>query len=37
MNQKTAMKNNLIALIDQTYPGENAFFDSPARSDGSQK
>ena len=37
MNQKTAMKNNLIALIDQTYPGANAFFDSPARSDGSQK
>jgi len=37
MDQKTAMKNNLIALIDQTYPGSNAFFDSPARSDGSQK
>lgn len=37
MNQKTAMKNNLIALIDQTYPGANTFFDSPARSDGSQK
>ena len=37
MNQKTAMKNNLIALIDQTYPGANDFFDSPARSDGSQK
>ena len=37
MVQKTAMKNNLIALLDQTYPGANAFFDSPARSDGSQK
>lgn len=37
MDQKTAMKNNLIALIDQTYPGSNDFFDSPARSDGSQK
>ena len=37
MNQKTAMKNNLIALLDQTYPGANDFFDSPARSDGSQK
>ena len=37
MAQKTAMKNNLIALLDQTYPGANAFFDSPARSDGSQK
>ena len=37
MDQKTAMKNNLIALIDQTYPGVNGFFDSPARNDGSQK
>lgn len=37
MVQKTAMKNNLIALLDQTYPGANDFFDSPARSDGSQK
>ena len=37
MDQKTAMKNNLIALIDQTYPGSNDFFDSPARSEGSQK
>ncbi len=37
MGQKTAMKNNLIALLDQTFPGANSFFDSPARSDGSQK
>ena len=37
MDQKTAMKNNLISLLDQTYPGANDFFDSPARSDGSQK
>ena len=37
MAQKTAMKNNLIALLDQTFPGANDFFDSPARSDGSQK
>ena len=36
-DQKTAMKNNLIALLDQTFPGVNGFFDSPARSDGSQK
>jgi len=36
-DQKTAMKNNLIALLDQTFPGANDFFDSPARSDGSQK
>lgn len=34
---KTMMKNNLIALLDQTYPGVNALFDSPAREDGSQK
>lgn len=37
MDQKTAMKNNLIALLDQSYPGANVFFDSPARSDGHQK
>ena len=36
-DQKTAMKNNLIALLDQTFPGANGFFDSPVRSDGSQK
>ena len=34
---KTAMKNNLISLLDQTFPRANTFFDSPARSDGSQK
>lgn len=34
---KIALKNNLIALLDQTYPGANALFDSPARGDGSQK
>lgn len=37
MDQKTAMKNNLIALLDETYPGANNFFDSKARKDGSQK
>ena len=37
MKQKTAMKNNLIGILDQTYPGVNTYFDSPARSDGSQK
>ena len=36
-DRKTAMKNNLIALLDQTYPGSNSFFDSPARNDGHQK
>ena len=34
---KTMMKNNLIALLDQTYPGVSALFDSPVREDGSQK
>ena len=34
---KTTMTNNLIALLDQTYPGVNALFDSPVREDGTQK
>ena len=34
---KTMMKNNLIALLDQTYPGVNDLFDSPVREDGTQK
>lgn len=34
---KVGMKNNLIALLDQTWPGANTFFDSPVRSDGRQK
>ena len=34
---KTAFKNNLIALVDQTFPGANTFFDSKTRADGSQK
>lgn len=34
---KTAMKNNLISLLDQTYPGVNTLFDSPVRANGSQK
>ena len=37
MKRKTALKNNLIGLVDLTYPGANAYFDSPAREDGSQK
>ncbi len=37
MKQKTALKNNLIALLDQTYPGSNTYFDSPVRPDGHQK
>lgn len=35
--QQTAYKNNLIALIDETYPGANKFFTSPKRPDGSEK
>lgn len=34
---KIAMKNNLIALLDLTYPGVNALFDSYVRADGRQK
>ena len=37
MKHKTAMKNNFISIIDQTYPGVNTYFDSPVREDGSQK
>ena len=34
---KTALNNNLVALLEQSYPGANKYFDSPVRSDGSQK
>ena len=34
---KTALNNNLIALLEQSYPGANRYFDSPVRQDGSQK
>lgn len=34
---KTAMKNNLTSLLEQTSSDANTFFNSPARSDGSQK
>lgn len=34
---KTALNNNLIALVEQSYPGVNRYFDSPVRPDGSQK
>jgi len=34
---RTALKNNLTALLDQSYPGAKGFFDSPVRDDGSQK
>jgi len=34
---RTAYSNNLIALLDQSFPGANRWFDSPPRKDGSQK
>ena len=34
---RTAYANNLIALLEQTYPGARSLFDSPIRADGSQK
>lgn len=34
---RTALNNNLIALLEQSYPGVNRYFDSPVRPDGSQK
>ena len=37
MQHKVSLKNNLISLLDLTYPGANALFDSPVRSDGSEK
>lgn len=34
---RTACSNNLIALLEQSYPGIRSQFSSPARTDGSQK
>jgi len=34
---KTALSNNLVALLEQSYPGANNYFDSPARGNGRQK
>lgn len=34
---QTMLKNNLIALLDMTFPGVNRFFTSPARVDGTEK
>lgn len=34
---RTALNNNLIALLEQNYPGANRYFDSPVRPDGTQK
>jgi len=37
MKTAVALQNNLISLLDKTYPGANDLFDSPARQDGHQK
>jgi transposase len=34
---RTMLKNNLIALLDQTFPGVNKLFTSQARADGHEK
>ena len=34
---RVSLSNNLIALLDQSFPEVNRWFDSPARKDGSQK
>jgi transposase len=34
---KVMLKNNLIAILDQTFPGENSFFSSKPRKDGHEK
>lgn len=37
MKLKIALKNNLIAILDQTFPGANTLFSSPVRADGHEK
>ncbi len=37
MKTEVALKNNLISLLDKTFPGANNLFESPARADGHQK
>ena len=34
---QTVLKNNLISLLDMTFPNANRLFVSPARADGSEK
>ena len=34
---QTMLKNNLISLLDTTFPNANRLFSSPARADGSEK
>jgi len=37
VKQRTMLKNNLISILDQTFPGINELFTSPARDDGHEK
>ena len=37
VSQKVTARNNLISLLDMTYPGVNRLFESPARPDGHEK
>lgn len=37
MKTVVALQNNLISLLDKTFPGENELFSSPDRSDGTKK
>lgn len=37
MKTSVSLQNNLISLLDKTFPGANKLFDSPARTDGHQK
>ena len=37
MKVSVALQNNLISLLDKTFPGANEIFDSPTRADGHQK
>jgi len=37
MKTSVALQNNLISLLDKTFPAANKLFDSPTRDDGHQK
>ena len=37
MKTAVSLQNNLISLLDKTWPGANELFDSPPRTDGHQK
>jgi hypothetical protein len=37
MKTAVSLQNNLISLLDMTWPGANELFDSPVRDDGHQK